>query len=59
MAKVTLNTLDLRLDTMQKSIDGLDTKVEKFNTQIWYTGTSKNLFQVIENKAFFIDLTTS
>ena len=31
-------------------------EIEKFKTQIWYTGTSKKLFQVIENKAFFIHL---
>ena len=34
----------------------LVTEVEKFDTQIWYTGTSKNLFQAIENKGFFIHL---
>ena len=34
----------------------LVTEVEKFDTQIWYTGTSKNLFQDIENKGFFIHL---
>jgi DNA replication and repair protein RecF len=43
----------------QKNLKKFFDEVEKFNTQIWYTGTSKNLFQVIENKAFFIDLTTS
>lgn len=31
-------------------------EVDKFETQIWYTGTNKNLFQVIENKGFFIHL---
>ena len=31
-------------------------EIEKFKTQIWYTGTSKKLFQVVENKAFFIHL---
>ena len=32
------------------------TEVAKFETQAWYTGTKKNIFQVIDNKAFFIDL---
>tara|TARA_B100000963_G_scaffold228744_1_gene199471 strand:- start:6747 stop:7838 length:1092 start_codon:yes stop_codon:yes gene_type:complete len=31
-------------------------EVDKFDTQIWYTGTNKSLFQVIENKGFFIHL---
>jgi hypothetical protein len=31
-------------------------EVAKFETQAWYTGTKKNIFQVIDNKAFFIDL---
>ena len=31
-------------------------EVAKFNTQAWYTGTNKKIFQAIEKKAFFIDL---
>lgn len=29
-------------------------EIEKFDTQIWYTGTDKKTFQTIENKAFFV-----
>jgi len=32
-------------------------EIDKFETQTWYTGNDKNLFQVIENKAFFIEIT--
>ena len=39
-----------------QNFEKLVTEVEKFDTQIWYTGTSKNLFQVVENKGFFIHL---
>lgn len=51
----------LLLDEATSHIDSFNfaklfEEVEKFNTQIWYTGTSKNLFQVIENKGFFIEL---
>ncbi len=31
-------------------------EIDKFDTQTWYTGTDKILFQAIENKAFFIDI---
>lgn len=40
----------------QNNIQNFFREVSKFETQAWYTGTSKNLFQAIENKAFFIDL---
>ena len=40
----------------QKNIEKFFAEVAKFETQAWYTGTDKNLFQAIENKAFFIDL---
>ncbi len=51
----------LLLDEATSHIDEINflklfNEVCKFNTQIWYTGTSKNLFQVIENKGFFIHL---
>ncbi len=40
----------------EENFKKLFNEVDKFDTQIWYTGTSKNLFQVIENKGFFIHL---
>ena len=51
----------LLLDEATSHIDAVNFKklfdeVDKFDTQIWYTGTNKNLFQVIENKGFFIHL---
>ncbi len=51
----------LLLDEATSHIDNENFKklfdeVDKFDAQIWYTGTSKNLFQVIENKGFFIHL---
>ena len=51
----------LLLDEATSHIDRVNFKklfdeVDKFDTQIWYTGTNKNLFQVIENKGFFIHL---
>ncbi len=51
----------LLLDEATSHIDRVNFKklfneVDKFDTQIWYTGTDKNLFQVIENKGFFIHL---
>lgn len=51
----------LLLDEATSHIDTVNFKklfdeVDKFDTQIWYTGTNKNLFQVIENKGFFIHL---
>ena len=51
----------LLLDEATSHIDSVNFKklfdeVDKFDTQIWYTGTDKNLFQVIENKGFFIHL---
>ena len=51
----------LLLDEATSHIDTASFKklfdeVDKFDTQIWYTGTNKNLFQVIENKGFFIHL---
>ena len=39
-----------------ENFEKLFNEVDKFGTQIWYTGTSRNLFQVIENKGFFIHL---
>ena len=51
----------LLLDEATSHIDSENFKklfdeVDKFDTQIWYSGTNKNLFQVIENKGFFIHL---
>ena len=51
----------LLLDEATSHIDTINFKklfdeVDKFDTQIWYTGTHRNLFQVIENKGFFIHL---
>ena len=51
----------LLLDEATSHIDSQNFKklfeeVDKFGTQIWYTGTNKNMFQVIENKGFFIHL---
>ncbi len=51
----------LLLDEATSHIDAMNFKklfdeVDKFDTQIWYTGTHRNLFQVIENKGFFIHL---
>ena len=51
----------LLLDEATSHIDSVNFKklfdeVDKFDTQIWYTGTNKKLFQVIENKGFFIHL---
>ena len=51
----------LLLDEATSHIDAVNFKklfdeVDKFGTQIWYTGTNKKLFQVIENKGFFIHL---
>ena len=51
----------LLLDEATSHIDAENFKklfdeVDKFDTQIWYTGTNKNLFQVIENKGFYIHL---
>ena len=48
----------LLLDEATSHIDAVNFKklfdeVDKFDTQIWYTGTNKNLFQVIENKGFY------
>ena len=40
----------------ENNFEKLFKEVSKFETQIWYTGTSKKLFQVIENKGFFIHL---
>ena len=51
----------LLLDEATSHIDAENFKklfdeVDKFDTQIWYTGTNKNLFQVIDNKGFYIHL---
>tara|TARA_B100000963_G_scaffold261705_1_gene229883 strand:+ start:8407 stop:9501 length:1095 start_codon:yes stop_codon:yes gene_type:complete len=51
----------LLLDEATSHLDAMNFKklfdeVDKFGTQIWYTGTHKKLFQVIENKGFFIHL---
>ena len=51
----------LLLDEATSHIDAVNFKklfdeVDKFDTQIWYTGTNKNLFQVIDNKGFYIHL---
>lgn len=40
----------------EHNIEKFFDEVVKFETQAWYTGTNKNIFQAIENKAFFIDL---
>ena len=40
----------------EKNMENFFIEVAKFDTQAWYTGTKKNIFQVIDNKAFFIDL---
>jgi len=40
----------------EKNMENFFIEVAKFETQAWYTGTKKNIFQVIDNKAFFIDL---
>ena len=40
----------------EKNMGNFFQEVAKFNTQAWYTGTNKKIFQAIENKAFFIDL---
>jgi len=39
----------------EKNMENFFIEVAKFDTQAWYTGTKKNIFQVIDNKAFFID----
>ena len=61
--KLKLNNKDfiLLLDEATSHIDDKNFKnlfleVDKFDTQIWYTGTNKKMFQVIENKGFFIHL---
>ena len=59
--KIEKKDFILLLDEATSHIDEqnfgrLVTEIEKFGTQIWYTGTSKNLFQAIENKGFFIHL---
>jgi len=51
----------LLFDEISSHIDEINIKnffdeVVKFETQAWYTGTNKKIFQPIENKAFFIDL---
>lgn len=49
--------LDEAVSHMDNSnFEKLFNEVDKFDTQIWYTGTNKNLFQVIEKKGFFIHL---
>ena len=40
----------------EKNMVNFFNEVAKLDTQAWYTGTDKKIFQVIENKAFFIDL---
>ena len=40
----------------ENNMENFFIEVAKFETQAWYTGTKKNIFQVIDNKAFFIDL---
>lgn len=40
----------------EKNMVNFFNEVAKLDTQAWYTGTNKKIFQVIENKAFFIDL---
>ena len=40
----------------EQNMENFFSEVAKFDTQAWYTGTNKKIFQVIENKAFFIDL---
>ena len=49
--------LDEAVSHMDNSnFEKLFNEVDKFDTQIWYTGTNKDLFQVIEKKGFFIHL---
>ena len=55
------NDFILLLDEATSHIDELNfeklfNEVDKFDTQIWYTGINKKMFQVIENKGFFIHL---
>ena len=40
----------------EQNMENFFSEVAKFDTQAWYTGTNKKIFQVIEKKAFFIDL---
>jgi len=51
----------LLFDEIASHIDGKNLKlffneIEKIGMQTWYTGTDKQLFQAIENKAFFVKL---
>ena len=61
--KKTLNFLDAKLQKVSKipniksNLKKFFEEIDKFETQTWYTGNDKNLFQVIENKAFFIEIT--
>jgi len=48
-------------DEIASHIDGKNlelffNEIEKIGMQTWYTGTDKQLFQAIENKAFFVKL---
>jgi len=51
----------LLFDEIASHIDGTNlelffNEIEKIGMQTWYTGTDKQLFQAIENKAFFVKL---
>jgi DNA replication and repair protein RecF len=51
----------LLFDEIASHIDGKNlelffNEIEKIGMQTWYTGTDKQLFQAIENKAFFVKL---
>ncbi len=51
----------LLFDEIASHIDGKNlelffNEIKKIGMQTWFTGTDKKLFQVIENKAFFVEL---
>ena len=51
----------LLFDEIASHIDGKNlelffNEIQKIGMQTWYTGTNEQLFQAIENKAFFVKL---